>query len=513
MGKNSKSRSEMVAKNVLWGYGNMLLTTALKFFCRWAFIRAIGETYLGINGLYTSILGVLSLTELGIGTAMNFSLYRPVAEQNIEKIKSLMRYYKMAYRLIALVIATLGVLLIPLLPYLVKGADGVDHLVLYYCLFLFNTVISYFVSYKYSLVNAEQKHYIINNLDTATAIVVNILQIVSLFVFRSFLIYLLIQSVGLLFSKIYISFYLNKRYPYLCEKDVQPLEETDKRSLFSNVKALVIHKLGDVAVNQTDNIIVSSAIGVAATGLISNYTLVISTVDSFLGIMFNSIIGSLGNLHATTDSEHQFRVYCSYDFVAFWLFGFAAIAYSSLLQPFTCLMWGEKFVVDFPVVLLIVINAYVAGQRIPLANMKTACGIFREDRLLPLLQAAINLVVSIVLAKLLGLIGVYIGTIISGIVPTFVRPIIVFRPMFDKSSWLYFKRFFLRFGLIALVGGINWLVTQSVMHTLSWLTFFLSVLITAVLPNLLLFILYRKTEEFVYLKNMGLQLLHKLKRT
>ena len=197
----TQSRTEMAAKNILWGYINTIATTILKFVCRWAFIHTIGITYLGINGLYTSILGVLSLTELGIGTAMNYSLYKPVAERDTDKIKSLMVYYKKAYRYVALVITVLGVALIPFLPKLIKGADGVDHLVLYYVLFLFNTVSSYFVSYKYSLAGADQKNYVVNNINTVVTIIMNILQIVALFVFRSFLAYLLIQIGCLLLGK------------------------------------------------------------------------------------------------------------------------------------------------------------------------------------------------------------------------------------------------------------------------------------------------------------------------
>lgn len=507
-----KSRTEMAAKNVVWAYANTFVTTVLKFACRWAFIRTIGATYLGINGLYTSILHVLSLTELGIGTAMNYSLYKPVAENDREKIKSLMVYYKKAYTIIAAVVAGLGVAIIPFLPKLIKGAEGTEHLVLYYVLFLFNTVSSYFVSYKYSLAGADQKTYVVNNINTAATIIMNIIQIIALFVFKSFLIYLIVQIVCLLIGKIYASVYLDKMYPFLKEKDVKPVDKQTKDNLFKNVRALVVHKLGDVAVNQTDSIIISSVINIVVTGLISNYTLIIGTVQTFLVIMFSNITGSLGNLCATSTKQKQLEIFKAYDFVSFWLYGFAFIAYLVLIQPFSELMWGKEYVVDNWVVLLIIINFYLVGRRIPLTNMKIAAGVFQEDRLLPLIQAVVNLVVSIFLAKRIGLIGIYIGTIVSGLVPTLFRPILVYRKLFDESSANYFMRFGVHMLIVFAIGAVTYLACMPILSRVTWIRFFCAMAVTAILPNAILFILYRKTDEFEYMRNVSKRIIGKLLR-
>ena len=189
-----KSRTEMAIKNVAWSYGAMLVTTILKFICRTAFINTIGEKYLGVNGLFTSVLNVLSLTELGIGSAMSFSLYKPVADNDIERLKSLMLFYRKAYQVVAAVVAVLGIILVPFLKYLIKDASGLENLTIYYLIFLFNTVSSYFISYKYSLNNATQRNYIITNVDTISTVVMTGLQIVALYAFKSFLLYLLIQK-------------------------------------------------------------------------------------------------------------------------------------------------------------------------------------------------------------------------------------------------------------------------------------------------------------------------------
>ena len=483
----SKSRTEMAAKNVIWGYSNTLITTALKFICRWAFINTIGATFLGINGLYSSILGVLSLTELGIGTAMNYSLYKPVAENDVEKIKSLMTFYKNAYRYVATIITILGLSLTPFLPHLIKGADGVDHLTLYYLLFLFNTVSSYLVSYKYSLAGADQKYYIVTNINTVATILMNIAQIIVLFVFKSFLLYLIIQIVFLLFGKAYASFYLDRLYPYLNEGNAQPLDDNTKSTLFRNVRALIVHNLGDVAVNQTDNII----------------------IDSFLGILFGNIIGSLGNLVATSDKKKQLEVFRIYDFVSFWIFGFAAIAYTALIQPFSELMWGEEYVVKGAAVFLIILNTYIVGQRVPLANMKIAAGVFQEDKLLPALQAVVNLAVSIVLAYKIGLVGVYVGTIVSGLVPTIIRPVIVYRKLFDQCVLEYFKIYIKHFFIILIIGLLNERICSIVLSTINWQRFIFAMLITGIFPNVFLLLIYRNSVEVGYLKRVGARILSK----
>ena len=505
----AQSRAEMAAKNIVWGYINTLATTILKFVCRWAFIHTIGSTYLGINGLYTSILGVLSLTELGIGTAMNYSLYKPVAEGEIEKIKSLMVYYKKAYRYVALVISVLGVALIPFLPTLIKGAENVDHLVLYYALFLFNTVSSYFVSYKYSLAGADQKNYVVNNINTIATITMNILQIIALFIFKSFLIYLILQIICLLVGKIWASIYLDNMYPYLKDKETKALDGDTKKRLYSDVGALIVHKIGDVAVNQTDAIIISAAINVAMTGVISNYSLVISTVETILAILFGSIIGSLGNLCATATKQRQLEIFNVYDFVSFWLYGFATIAYAVLLQPFNALMWGPEYVVDYNVVLLIFLNHYIVGQRIPLSNMKIASGVFQEDKYLPALQAVLNLVVSIALVRTIGLIGIYIGTLVSGIVPSRIRPIVVYKKMFDQSVLEYFKRYLYHFIIIGLLGIVTYYACKPILSTISWPRFIGAMFITAILPNVALIIFYFNSNEFTYVKSTAKRLISK----
>ncbi|MDE7429096.1 MAG: polysaccharide biosynthesis protein, partial [Lachnospiraceae bacterium] len=237
-------RIQKAGKNIIFGYISNLVILLVNFIQRTVFIYVLGMTLSGVNGVYTDILSVLSMTELGIGTALNYSLYKPVAERDYEKIKSYMRFYKRAYLTIAGVIAVLGIAISPFLKYILKnpGSLTIQELTLYYYLFLFNTVISYFVAYKYSLVNAEQKNYIQTNITTLTKIAVALAQISVLLLTRNFLFYLLAQSVVELLQKVFVTIYLNRLYPYLRARDVKRLTTEETRVIVTKTKALICHK-------------------------------------------------------------------------------------------------------------------------------------------------------------------------------------------------------------------------------------------------------------------------------
>ena len=494
-----KSRIFYTGKNIFWGYVSSIVTILLSFITRTAFIYTIGSEYLGINGLFTSVLGVLSFTELGIGAAINFSLYKPVAEGNREKIKSLMQLYKVAYRWIAVIVFILGLCLVPFLNKLIKGAQGVSHLKLYYLIFLFNTVSSYFVSYKYGLINAEQKNYIVTNVTAIFNVVMNIIQIILIIIFNNYILYLLTQAIFQLFQKIYMAFYINNKYPYLREKNIIPLSKEEKTNISKNVKALIFHKIGEISVNQTDNIIISAFINIITVGLVSNYMLIISTVNIFVNIIFNGMIGSLGNLFAIEGKEKQFQIFKVMDFVGYWIFSFSSVAIICLIQSFIKLMWGGEYNLPIKIVGLMILNNYMVGLRISVNNIKVAGGIFEQDKYLAIVQSVVNLIVSIVLAKKIGLIGVYIGTIVSGLIPSLIRPYIVYKYLLKRNSIGYYISFFIRFLITVIMTIIFYNFSEKLMFTMKWSVFSFNLILIIILFNLMYVIFFYKTEEFKYL--------------
>ena len=496
------SRVRQAEKIIFFGYISNLIIVIMGLLQRTVFIMVLDETLLGVNGLYTSILSVLSMAELGIGTALNYSLYKPVANHDYEKIKSYMSLYKKAYLAIAGVIAGLGLILVPFLPYLIKEHSNVSEreLMLYYLIFLFNTVSTYFVAYKYSLINAEQKDYIQTNIVTITKIVTVLLQIAILLLTKSFLAFLLIQAAVELVQKIAVSFYFKKLYPYLNDRNVEKLKKEETDTVITKTKALMLHKIGDVARLSTDNIIITYFINVALVGIVDNYNLIITYAGNFINVIFNSVISGFGNLVATESREKQYSIFKVYRFFACWLYGFAAVGFWLLLTPLVGSLWlDESWILGQGILTLILVDFYLKGGRVVLINFKIASGLFEQDRYLPLIQGIVNLVLSIAGVKLIGLAGIYVGTVVSGVMANLIRPVIIYKNSFSKSAWVYFADSCKYIGTILGILVILQPIRNIVLSQITVFTFVLMAGIISVLYNMIFFVIFRRTEEFGYL--------------
>lgn len=495
------SRNRFIAKNIVFGYGANFITLFLNFISRTVFIYTLGDTYLGISGLFGNVLGILSFAELGIGTAMNFALYKPVAEKDKQEIKSYMRFYKNAYRAIAAVVAIVGLIICPFLKYIVND-NGVlqgNEIYIYYLIYLFNTVTSYFVSYKFSLVNAEQKNYIFTAINSVTNIFTITFQVIVLLIYKNFLIYLLTACVITALQKIVVNIYLNKLYPYLNQGPTDKLSRNELIKIKDNVKALIIHKIGEISVYQTDNIIISAFAGIKTVGLVSNYSLIITSVSGFVNIIFNSATSSFGNLMVGTDKEHQYELFRCYKFLGFWVYGFCSIALFNLMSPFISLWIGQHRTIDNLTIILLCADFYLVGHRTIFNNVKVAGGVFQQDKFVAFIQAVVNLIVSIIMIKLIGLPGVYIGTVCQGLISTVIKPIIVYKDLFDVSSALYFKQG-LEYLCMTVFGGILCKIIGSIFFSSNTLFSFIGQMcVVTILTNLLFFIVYKNTREFHYL--------------
>ena len=494
-------RVKSATRNIAFGYVGQVATALISFVLRSVFLLHLNEQLLGINSTYTNVLAVLNMAELGIGTALNFSLYGPVARGEKEKIKSYMRLYRKAYFIIACVVAGVGLAISPFLKFLVKKPGDVTlrDLTLFYFIFLFNTVSSYFVAYKYSLINAEQKNYIQTNINTITKVVTSLIQIVIIVVFENFYLFLLTDAAVQLIQKIFVSRYLNRMYPYLREKDVSPLSKEENDEVWKKTKALVFHKIGDVARLQTDALIISSFIEVAMSGFVDNYNLVINSVSNFVNIIFNSVISSFGNLIATESKERQYSMFRVYRFFASWIYGFSCVGFMVLLTPLISIIWGQKWILPSAAVYCILTDYYFKGDRIVLSNYKTAAGVFEPDKYLALIQGAVNLVLSIALVQTpLGLTGVYIGTIVSGLIANVTKPVIIYGTCFGKKAYGYFAdtlKYLLSMVFVLLVCRF---IAGFVLAELSIVNFLIMVVIITVIFNGVYLILYGRSEEFKY---------------
>ncbi len=493
------SRTKFAIKNTAAGVVSKFIGLLVSFVSRTVFIHILGNTYLGINGLYTEVLSVLSFAELGFGSALTYAMYAPVAAHDEIAIVKLMDYYKKVYRIIAGIVTVLGLVMLPFLPYVVKGADflSLHDLRVYYLFFLFNTVISYFVTYKYSMINALQKNYIITNFDMIVNFVVTIAQIVVLLVFRNFLLYLATQSVLLLLSRVGVSVYLNRVFPLLRKKSTVPLSSVEKKPIIENVRGLVVHQFSSIAVHSTDNIIISafSGMGIVAVGLVSNYNMIINSVLAFVVILFSSFTSGFGNMAATCTTEKFHDTFLELHFMGFWIYGFCCIAFFILIPPFITLWIGSKNLIDMLSFSLIVLNAYLMGQSTVYNNARIAKGNFNKDKWWSLTQAIVNLVVSIIGAKAWGLVGVYVGTVASRLVFVISRPYSTYRFLFDTSSKEYYGKLALHFAVVLIGGALTYFLTYRLLNDVTYLRFLLSCLIVAIIPNGVFLIAFGRTNE------------------
>ena len=490
-------RTKNSIKNIIMNFLYNLLNYGLRFASRIFFVKTLAEVYLGVNGLLSNVLGILALTELGIGTAIGYSLYDPLAKNDTKKVRSLMQFYKRAYQIIALIVLVLGLILLPFIPYLIKDTTGIENLSIIYLIFLLNMVIGYLFSYKRTLISSDQKNYQIVPFTMFFNIITSVLQIVVLLIFKDYIIYLLVQSICTIVENIVINRYIDKKYPYLVSsEEITPIEKEELSTIKTKIKALLLHKVGSYTLSSTDNLIISKLIGIVMVGIYSNYSLIISMVSSFIYLLISNVISSLGNLIASENPKKCLKVFDEMNFTCFVLYGISSICLINLFNPFIELIFGTNYLLSMLVVYIIVINHYLTGLNNVVISIQTASGLYEKDKYVPLIQSAVNLIVSIYLAKKIGLAGVFIGTIISTLIPLIVKPCIVYKEIFKEKVSLYFKDFTIQTLIIVLSAIISAFITKYINIENAYLNLAFLLLISIVIPSTLIILIYRKKESY-----------------
>ena len=499
------SRLKNSALNFASGFLGRVLTILLNFVVRTIFIYCLNEAYLSVNGLYSNILTVLSLAELGFGSAMVYRMYAPVAVKDYQKTAALLQFYKKIYIIIGVVIFLLGLCVIPFMDYIIKDKPDISGLTLYYILFLVNTSISYwFSSYKASVLYADQKEYIKTNVQNTMAILQSGLQIVLLLLFRKYLLYLLVQLVGNIFLNLYVAHLVDKRYPEIQTYQGASLSAEERVQIRKDTEALVLSRFGHVALNGTDNIIISAVVGVLWVGRLSNYTLICDSVTSVLCQITAAITGSLGNFFATEDKHAGYALFKKVEFLNFWLYGFSFIALVTLLDPFVQIWAGGRFVLGLPISIAIAINFFVAGYMNTLWVFRSTLGLFKQGKFRPILVAILNIVLSIVLGRLWGVFGVLFATFLSrAAISLWYDPLILHRYGFEVSCKPFFARYFRRVLLLAAV-LIAMLAIRHVVLSFATtvLRFAIMTMVTAIVPNAIFWLAYRRCEEYAYFRSI-----------
>lgn len=421
-----------------------------NFIVQTAFVKTLGATYLGANGLFTNLISFLSFAELGIGAAFSFSLYEPLANNNYNVLSSIMSLYRKVYNFIGCFILLSGSILAFFVPYLTKGNEGIPHIQIYFFLYLLSTVVSYFFTYNRSLLIADQCGYIDSVNQLNFSIFRYVFQILAL-IYRSYIWYLIAQIICNLLANISITLLTRKRYPLINEYVKNKPSKKIIFKLKQNIIGTISSKIGLVVVNGTDNILISKFVGLTKVGIYSNYSLVMSGVTVILNQALISVVASFGNLGVVEKENKEKQVILFNEFVFYNAVFSFFIGLVSLIffQPFITIWVGQEYKLPILTINLIVINFVLSTFR-PALNMINAYGLFWGYRYKSIIEAIVNFGLSLYLVSMtnLGINGVLIGTIISNLViNSWWDPLILFKGAYNMGILKFYLKYISYLGI------------------------------------------------------------------
>ena len=464
---NEKSRTEYSVVNMTVAFIAQALAILMGFFTRVIFTRTLSEGYVGINGLFTDILNILSLSELGVGTAITYALYAPIAANDIKKQQILMRMFRTFYRITAFFVLSAGLCLIPFLDILMKDRPDVDHLIIIYLLYLLNSFASYLLIYKKTLVDAHQMNYITVIYHNGFLVLQDICQIIILLLTQNFILFLVVAVVCTISGNICMSRKADRLFPYLKETCKEQLPQEESRNILKNVKAMLMHKISNVVVNNTDNLLISSFVGVVTAGIYSIYYLIIGSVRQVLDQAMLGVTASV-----------------------------------ELLDPFVELAFGRKYLFQKEIVLILCINFFINGMRRAVLIFKESMGLFWYDRYKAIAEAILNLVISVLLVTHFGVAGVFAGTFCSTVLTSvWVEPYVIYKYRLKKPVIGFFVKYVRYLGVMSVVWGITEFCCNFVKGQ-AFLVLICRLGICLVIPNVLLWFTYKRTEEWKALWNL-----------
>lgn len=496
------SRTSKSIRNTIVALCEQGVYNIMSFLCRTVFIYTLGKTYLGFSGLFSDILTLLSLAELGVGTAILYSMYKPAATGDHRRVAALLNLYKKVYNTIGILITIIGLCLTPFLGFLISDIPDMPEIPIIYLLYLLNTTASYFFVYKKSILITDQKSYISSLIYISTTTAQNILQIVFLLLTHNFIVYLIIQVVCTMANNIAISIYVDRHYSYLKEYKNEQLDKESKVAIYNNVKAMFVSKLSSAVVTSTDNLLISKFVSTIVLGLYSNYTLFTTMFRTILSKIFEALTGSVGNLVALESGDKVYKTFRKIWFVNFWLVSFSCAGLFALVNTFIELWVGESYLLNLQVVFIICLNLYMRLIRNTFLTFNDTYGMFKQLKPKCIAEAAINFVVSLIMVGPLkmGIYGVLLGTFISNITTNFwYEPYLLYTKKFNVPMSKYFVLFAEYFVLTAISAGGSYWICNFLIDVGGWIGFVVKGIAVCVIVNLFYAIVFARTDEFKYL--------------
>lgn len=432
-------RKDKAKRNVFFGYLNKFILTILEFVSRTFFIKFLGEELLGINGVFTNVIQLLSLAELGLNNVVSYSFYKPLADNDEIKISSLIQFYKRIYNVIAFVVLIIGLSIFPFINKIIKVDIYIPHIDFIYLFFLADTVFSYLFIYKTILLTADQKNYINNTYTIISNIIRVVLQIISLVIFKNIFLYLFIRVFVNVICNFLISKRTEKEFPFIKEsKNIFIASKKEKKSLIEIIKSGFVYKLSALLLNSTDNILISIILGTITVGYVVNYDTIYSGLGSFYTILFSSLTPSIGNLVETESAERKYDIFKIMKFLSSWMACVFAVCFFVLSKDFVSLWIGEKFILDKWSVFCKSLIVFISCCMQPIFSFREALGLYKKTKYVMLLAAILNIVLSILLGYAAGLKGILLASVIAMLSTYYwYEPYILYKEVFFKKFRMY----------------------------------------------------------------------------
>lgn len=499
------NRTQNAKAGIVTGLFSKLLHMGMPFITRTVLLYILGTEYLGLSGLFSSLLSFLSLAELGVSNALVFSMYKPIAEEDETTVCALLALYRKLYRMIGIVILAAGLACVPFLRYFIKGDVPADmNLYVLYGLYLGNTVCSYFLfAYRGSLLTAHQRLDVTNVIDSAVSAATWGLQILLLILFRNYYLYVIFMPLSNIAGNVIRLWYTKKHYPQYVPKG--KVDAALEASIFKKIKALMGAKISTTVLHSSDNLVISAFLGLTMVTIYGNYFFLMNSIGGILGVIFTAVSAGIGNSLITETKEKNYRDFQKFVFLNNWIVGWCAVCFVCLYQPFMKLWVGEGLLLPFSVVVLIVIYFVLYQGRKVVATYKDAAGLWWEDRFRPFVMAATNLISNLILVQFIGIWGIIISTVLSLCVSVPWETATVYRHVFQRSPKEYFLSLVQFFAVVAVASGVTLGICQICSEGIPALL--VRGCICVVVPNLIFFCVFRKREEFADAKALVLRLI------
>lgn len=496
----SGSRIKNTLKNTKMGIITRISRMIVNFVIKTLFIKCLGSQYTGVSSLFTDILIFLSFAELGIGSAITFSLYKPVAENDGERISALIHFYKTAYRIVAAIVFGVGVAILPLLKYMITDVPDIkENLMLIYFLYVVNTASSYLLIYKSVIFEAKQKRFVISMIDTGIMFVRLIIESIELIIYKKFLLYLITDISLNIIQNMIIAHKANKEYDY--KNKTARISKEERNKILSDIYALAMYQVSFVALSSTDSIVISTFIGTEFVGFLSCYKMLFNQIISFLQQFIYGANASVGNLVTEGNVKKEYQLFIDLNFVFFMLSLFCCVCLFILTEPFINIWVGEGYQLGRAVVVVLTIDFFLNVMRQIVNMFRVANGLFIQGRYRPVIMAALNIGLSIALVFKWGVFGVLAATVLSKLfTEVWYDPYLVYREVFRRSVIEYYIRY-LEYFVTVIVGYIAAYSLCCLVNIENiYLDFVIRLLICIIVVFICIWIFWSRASEFISCK-------------